>query len=201
MDKYLGTFEVARLCRVSPGSVIRWVKEGKLQASMTGGGHHRIDVQDLIEFLKKLRLPVPPELQLFERKVTVLIVDDEPEVRTMIHWMVRQNFPEAIIEEAPDGFMAGWKVRELNPQLVTLDMRMPGINGLEVCRFMRSLPQLKDTKILGVSAYFDPETRQNFLNAGADDFLSKPFKESDLKEKILTFLNPNGKHLGRKEAA
>ena len=61
-NKHYTTFDIARICKVSPGSVIRWIKEGKLPASFTAGGHHRVNAQDLIAFLKTLRIPIPTEL-------------------------------------------------------------------------------------------------------------------------------------------
>ena len=93
-ESFLTTFEAARICHASPGSVVRWIREGKLPSSMTAGGHHRIRVADLIVFLKKLRMPVPPELE----EVHELVISSNPERLKQIQKMLKQRFPDASIK-------------------------------------------------------------------------------------------------------
>ena len=187
MEKLLGTQEVAKICQVAQGTVIRWIKEGRLPASSTAGGHHRINLKDLVQLLRSLRLPIPSEFSS-EGKKRILIVDDEPEVRNMIRWMLDQDFENIQIEEAREGFTAGWKTHSFRPDLVILDFMLPGLDGFHVCKFIRQFPELKNTKIIAISALNDPEIKQNFLKFGADDFLTKPFELDILKEKIRALL-------------
>lgn len=203
MEKFFKTQEIAKICQVAQGTVIRWIKEGKLPASSTAGGHNRIQAKDLFELLKSLRLPIPLELSpefVFEpkQKVRILIVDDEPEMRKMIRWKIEQDFPGAEIEEAGEGFIAGWKTHSFRPQLVILDLMLNGLDGFHVCEFIRQFPELKDTKIIAISALMGPEVAKKILELGANDFLAKPFDLDVLKQKISIQLN--GQQKGSSDA-
>ncbi len=197
MEKLLRTQEVARMCQVAQGTVIRWINEGRLPAAATAGGHNRVRAKDLLELLKTLRLPIPDELSSdpsLDQKTRVLIVDDEPEERKMIRWMLEQDFTEIEIEEAQEGFVAGWKTHSFRPHLVVLDLMLPGLDGFHVCEFIRRFPELKETKIIAISALMDPEVAKKIMSLGANDFLTKPFDLDVLKEKICMQLN--GKRKG-----
>lgn len=189
MEKFFGTFEVAKMCYVSPGSVIRWIHEGKLAAAKTAGGHHRIKRDDLIQFLEGLKLPVPEALKEEKLsspagKLKVLIVDDEAPVRQMLSSFFKKYFPELEVDEACDGFQAGWKARETHPDLVMLDLMLPGVDGFQICRLIRNLPALQTTRIIAITALTDAASREKILSLGANDFLKKPFDTKLLKEKI-----------------
>ena len=188
MEKLIKTQEVAKICRVAQGTVIRWINEGRLPASSTAGGHNRVRLNDLVIFLKSLNLPIPAELSAEDKK-RVLIVDDEKEVRNMVRWMLEQDFKNILIEEADEGFVAGWKTHSFRPDLVVLDLMLPGLNGYHVCEFIRKFPELKQTKIIAISALNDPEVEKNFLALGANEFMIKPFDLDVLKKKILVLLN------------
>lgn len=180
MKQFYTTFEVAKICQVSPGSVVRWIHEGKVKAALTGGGHHRISYEQLVLFLKQLQMPLPSELDLGPR---ILIVDDEENVRRFIRKVIEDYFPDSAVDEAGDGFRAGWKTHSFRPQLVILDMKLPGVDGMEVCRYIRQFEELKGIKILAISGNEALETMAR--QAGSDDFLQKPFSVDDLKKKIL----------------
>jgi excisionase family DNA binding protein len=193
MDKFYTTFEAAKMCHVSPSSLIRWIREGKLPAANTAGGHHRVSASDLVQLLKSLRMPIPLELQTTEtEQLRVLIVDDEIGMRQMIRWVLEQNFKDVVVEEAQEGFIAGWKAHSLKPHLVILDLMLPGMDGFHVCQFIRSFTELKDTKIISISALQDPEVRSRILTMGADEFLVKPFDVELLREKISNIFKVSG---------
>ena len=98
-EKYLTTFEAAKICHASPGSVVRWIREGKLMSSMTAGGHHRIAVSEMIQFLKKLRMPVPSELIRAGRPGSI-VVSSTPQCLKQIQKILKRRFPQAAIEGA-----------------------------------------------------------------------------------------------------
>ena len=190
MEKFFRTYEAAKICQVAQGTIIRWIKEGKLPASSTAGGHNRIRAADLVEFLKSLRLPIPAELSSGNKKTKILIVDDEPEVRHMIRWMLDRDFNSILIEEAEEGFIAGWKACAFQPHLVILDLMLPGLNGFRICEFIRQFSELKETKIIAISALLgDPDVENKIRALGANDFLAKPFDLEVLKKKICEQLN------------
>ena len=111
----------------------------------------------------------------------------------MIRWMLEQDFKDILIEEAEEGFVAGWKTHSFRPDLVALDLMLPGMDGYHVCEFIRQFPELKNTKIIAISALNDPEVEKKFLALGANEFLVKPFDFDVLKKKIRMHLNVHTK--------
>ena len=192
MEKYLSTFDAARICHVSPGSVIRWVREGKLPAAKTAGGHRRIRLEDLKVLLHKLGMPVPTDLDDESARgpqpPKVLIVDDEEGIRKMIIYALEREIPGVQIEEADEGFIAGWKAHSFCPDLVLLDLMLPGMNGFQICQFIRSFPELKHTKIIAISGLRGADREEQILKLGADRFLAKPFDMDRLRKMIFEFL-------------
>lgn len=183
-----GTYEIAKLCHVTHSTIGHWIEKGLLPTFTTGGGHRRVFAQDLINFLKQHNIPLSDELKKFEA-VQFLIVDDEDNVRKTIKRLLQKQYPQAEIYEAVNGFEAGQKVSELSLTLIILDVRLPGIDGLKVCRAIRSNERLKDIKILAISGYNPEVTKNDSLRAGADDFLSKPFDAAELQEKISRMID------------
>ncbi len=183
-----GNTKIAKICHVTPHSVWRWIEEGKLPSFSTGGGHRRVWAQDLVIFLKEHNIPVPQEL-LDDDLPRILIVDDEPETRSLIKRVVRKLYPVVEIHEAADGFEAGHKVADLLPSLVVLDLRLPGMNGIKVCRTIRSNSKLRGIKILAMTAYSIEESKKRIMEAGADDFLAKPFDTGELAGKVQKLLS------------
>lgn len=195
MEKFYSTFEAAKLCHASPGSVIRWIREGKLRAAETAGGHNRISSSDLAEFLKNLRMPVPEELEGGDHSLEistfkVLIIDDEPGIRGLIRLVLGQLKMKASIEEAADGFQAGWKTHAFHPDLIFLDLNLPNLDGLTLCRFVRSFPELHSSRIIAMAGFPGTEDEEKILQAGANDFISKPLEVDPLKAKILGQIGP-----------
>ncbi len=191
MKIFFSSFEIAKICQVSPSSVTRWIHEGKLPASTTAGGHHRVLAENLLKFLKSLKMPIPPELGEAEKKsasLKALVIDDEFGVREMIRWMFQRHFPDIEIQEADEGFAAGWKACALKPRLVILDLMLPGLDGYKVCQFIRSFEELKETKILAMTGLQTADVRTKMLQFGADDFIAKPFDVGVLRQKIDALL-------------
>ncbi|MDD4890309.1 MAG: helix-turn-helix domain-containing protein, partial [Phycisphaerae bacterium] len=97
--------EVASLIGVAVGSVLNWVRQGELKAGQTPGGHKRIRVDDLVEFLRRQGLPVPRALE--PNPPRALVVDDEPGVAKWVATVLGRAHPNWQILQANDGFSAG----------------------------------------------------------------------------------------------
>lgn len=186
--KAFGTYEIAKICHVTPSTVSNWIEKGLLPTFTTGGGHRRVWDTDLVAFLKKHNIPIPENMDL-ATPFRILIVDDEAPICSMIKRIMQKLYPDAEIYEASDGFEAGQKVTQLTPSLVILDLKLPGIDGLKVCKSIRADDHLKNTKILAISGYEPEDSRTQSLAAGANDFLGKPFNTDDLREKIINLFN------------
>ncbi|MDE2140924.1 MAG: response regulator [Elusimicrobia bacterium] len=172
---------------MTPPTVARWIEDGKLPSFTTGGGHRRVWPRDLIVFLRKHNVPVPPELAA-AGATRILVVDDDATVRRLIVRVITGAFPESEMHEAVDGFEAGQKIFALLPFLVVIDLRLPGLDGLKVCRIIRADERTRSARILAVSGH-DPEgSRDQVLEAGGDDFLAKPFRTEELVGKVRALL-------------
>ncbi|MFQ5653942.1 MAG: response regulator [Planctomycetota bacterium] len=184
----LTTGEVASYCGVNFRTVIRWIQRGQLKAyQLPGRGDNRIEVHNFLAFLRENNIPVPRDFQHLTRRV--LIVEDDESVARTIKTVLEGSGLE--VHVARDGFQAGSMLKEYLPSVMTLDLLMPGISGLEVIHFVRMSPDLAATKILVVSAL--PEIKlKEALAAGADDVLGKPFENGELAAKVL--------HLAKVEA-
>lgn len=194
MKKLFTTTEVGKMCRASPGSVIRWIGHGKLKAGLTPGGHRRIERQEVAAMLDSLNLPLPQELKdssvTPQESLYVLIADDEGGIRQLIRSCLAEQFPQIQVEEASDGFEAGWKSHRFKPVLVILDLRLPGLDGFQVCDLIRSLPDMERTRILAITGFAEGDMSEKILKQGANDFLKKPFEVGELERKLRLHLKP-----------
>jgi len=171
------TTEISRICDVYPASVISWIDSGKLRAYVTPGGHRRVTREDLIEFLKKCRIPIPPEVM--SDKKTVLIVEDEPDVARMIERALVRQQDHFAVQKAASGVEALVQIGQRCPDLVILDIVMPGMDGLKVCEKLRSMPETSSLKIIAISGK-RTLTDKEIQSHGISAFLKKPFCLEDL---------------------
>ena len=162
------THEVSKLLQVNPRSVINWIEQDLLDSYRTPGGHRRIRKNDLLAFLRKHKIPVPPALT--EEKLKVLIVEDEDSiVRILTTLFERQEVYD--VSSASDGITALIEIGRSHPDLMVLDILIPGVDGLEVCRRIKE-DRNNRTAIIAMSGQAEVESK--ILQAGADCFLPKP---------------------------
>jgi putative two-component system response regulator len=120
---------------------------------------------------------------------TILIVDDNPLGREALGDVLE---PEGyIVAFAADGPEALLKASELQPDVVLLDVMMPGMDGYEVCRRLRSDERLAEMPVLMVTALDDRASRLRGIEAGADDFISKPFDRIEMRARMRTITRLN----------
>jgi len=167
---------------VAVGSVSNWIDQGQLKAGRTPGGHRRIESDDLVAFLQRQGLRVPPELAPSHAKV--LVVDDDESLTQWLAEEIKQRYPECEALVAHDGFSAGELVGVRKPKAVILDLRMPGIDGYEVCRRIKSNEETKDTAVIAITAYAAPDAVKSILDCGARACLSKPLDLEALLQEL-----------------
>jgi excisionase family DNA binding protein len=182
MEDYYTTDDVAKFCKVSRSSVVRWIHEGKLPAAVTAGGHHRILRADLVKFLETLRMPLPQDELPID--AVALIVEDEEPMRRLLRHFLEKHFPQFQVEESADGFDAGIKIQKFRPILVLLDLRLPGQDGFAICKQIRDLPDFSQTIIIVITGNEDELVRESMLFFGANDYVLKPFEPEVLAGKI-----------------
>jgi DNA-binding response OmpR family regulator len=115
----------------------------------------------------------------------ILVVDDDPEVAKSIEATLRRHYQVFVVHS---GVGAIKEARRHQPDIIVLDVVMPGMDGLETCRQLRTDPALADIPILFLTALGRPEDRVAGFRAGADDYLTKPFNLEELQLRIKAIL-------------
>jgi excisionase family DNA binding protein len=176
MADILTSSAAAQLCGVSFRTVIRWIERGELQAyRLPGRGDYRVPASELQRFMRTHGIPEPEAFRPASNRI--LVVDDDPAMARAIKRVLHREGYETAI--ASDGFLAGSLLFTFKPDLMTLDIRMPGIDGLGVLRFLSETPPPFPLRILVISG--DSEARlREALALGAHAALPKPFENKDL---------------------
>ena len=125
---------------------------------------------------------LPSDVSARTRPTTVLVVDDEDGIRRLFdRLLTRQGY---VVETASDGQSALAAAARIKPDVVLLDVMMPGLNGFEVCRRLKRDPATRLTPVILVTGMTGHEQRVESASAGADDFLAKPVEMSELLARI-----------------
>lgn len=120
---------------------------------------------------------------------TILVVDDDDALAEMVGIILAQEGFETIICEAGDKAVSAFT--ENQPDLILLDLMLPGVNGIEVCTEIR---KISDVSIIMLTAKSDTEDVVRGLEAGADDYIAKPFKPAELLARVRARLRPREEH-------
>lgn len=119
------------------------------------------------------------------RQGTVLIVDDEPDMR---RYLVELLASEYHVLQASDGRQGLELARERRPELMVLDLMLPEIDGLEVCRRLKTAAETRGIRIVLLTARADETSKLTALDHGADDFLTKPFSGVEVQTRLRNLL-------------
>jgi DNA-binding response OmpR family regulator len=119
-------------------------------------------------------------------RARVLLVEDEADIRELIRYSLAQAGLE--VEEASDGAEALEKLHAFAPDLIVLDLMLPGMPGLEICRRLRSRAETARLPIMVVSAKSSASEKALGLAMGADDYVTKPFSTRDLLMRAIALL-------------
>ncbi|HTU58821.1 MAG TPA: diguanylate cyclase [Polyangiales bacterium] len=128
----------------------------------------------------------------------VLIADDDQHSRQYVASLLRKHGMQ--IEIAEDGPRALASARDLNLDLVLLDIMMPGIDGLDCCRLIKGITQEQFLPVILLTAKGDAESRVTGLRIGADDYIAKPFDERELLARVSNLLRIKRMHDNINEA-
>lgn len=124
----------------------------------------------------------------------ILVVEDEPDIRKLVHYNLAQERFKVI--EAEDGEQALRIIQRDKPHLVVLDLMLPGLSGIEVCKMLRQRPDTAKLPILMLTAKAGEADRVVGLEIGADDYLSKPFSPRELVARVRAILRRADGHAG-----
>jgi excisionase family DNA binding protein len=179
------TGEVAHICKVSQQTVIRCFDAGRLKGfRVPGSRFRRIPRDSLVSFMKTNHIPLD---QLESGRKRVLVVDDDQAIVEMFIELLQRD-GRFEVRTASTGFDAGVITEQFHPDVMLLDFKLPDINGTSVCRTIRANPAYEHMKIIAVSGVADPDEVQELYDAGANDFMRKPFVISAVIDRIAEML-------------
>jgi excisionase family DNA binding protein len=186
MKTVFTTGEAAKICKVSQQTIIRCFDSGQLKGfRVPGSRFRRIPRDQLYAFMRDNGIPTDA-LDSGRRKVLV-VDDDESLVELIVDALERDGRFE--VRSVDNGFRAGMMINEFVPDMIVLDVMLPDINGKEVCTLVRSEKSKEEVKIICISGMVEQTKIQELLDAGANDFMKKPFDVDDLINRVCQLLD------------
>ncbi|MEO1496852.1 MAG: response regulator [Planctomycetota bacterium] len=186
MKTVFTTGEAAKICKVSQQTIIRCFDSGQLKGfRVPGSRFRRIPRDQLYSFMRDNGIPTDA-LDSGRRKL--LIVDDDQDLVDLLvdHFERDGRFD---VRSVNNGFGAGMQIKEFRPDLVVLDIMLPDINGMEVCQLVRSDSTMDSVKIICISGMVEEDKIQQLRDAGANDFMKKPFDVDTLTQRVCQLLD------------
>ncbi len=146
-----------------------------------------VDLTTAFELIEDAAPPADAAAGDQSRGVSVLLVDDEDQLRrVMKDLLVRDGY---IVHEARDGIQALDQVDRVAPDIIVLDLNLPGLDGYDVLAKLRSRPTTQDIPVIVLTAKGDEDNEVRVFELGADDFLTKPFRARALSARLDAVLN------------
>lgn len=182
--------EVANICGVVNQTSINWIRNEYLKAFKTPGGQYRVYPEDLVEFMEKRGMKIPGELiDQCQSKVvviphTILIVDDDKTLNQVLSEYIKSHDEDAQIFQAYDGFEAGLLMVQKQPRCVILDLDLPGIDGLKLCKKLNESDALGHPNVVVITGMQDLETELQCKAFGVKDYFKKPLTMSQVADAV-----------------
>jgi excisionase family DNA binding protein len=173
--------DAAALLGVSPVTIRNWARQGKLPAHITAGGHRRFDYQELQRFAHRNGMTL---LHTQHGPLRILVVEDDRQFAAFVATVLQDLHPAPRIEHAYDGFEAGLKLDRFKPDLLLLDLMLPGVDGFSICQRVRADPELRSLRIVAITGYASADNLQRIFAAGANACLGKPFRKEQLLQAV-----------------
>ena len=166
------TGEAAEICKVSQQTIIRCFDSGRLTGfRVPGSKFRRIPREELIRFMRLNNIP----LDIIEGSTRrILVVDDDRAILDLFTDVLTRD-GRFDVRTASTGYDAGLLTESFKPHLIVLDYMLPDVNGNIVCQRLRTNPAFRDTRIIFVSGVVNQDEVKGLIQAGADDFVKKPF--------------------------
>ena len=185
MKTVFTTGEAAKICKVSQQTIIRCFDSGQLKGfRVPGSRFRRIPRELLYSFMRENGIPTDA---LDSGKRKVLVVDDDEDLVELICDALDRD-GRFDIRSVNNGFGAGMLIKEFRPDLIVLDVMLPDINGKEVCQLVRGDKSMDNVRIICISGMVETNKIQELRDAGADEFLKKPFDVDVLLAHICQLL-------------
>jgi len=189
--RIFSALEVANICGVVNQTAINWVKNGHLKAFTTPGGQYRIYAEDFVSFLQDRGMRIPEELSSLVPSASyrkkILIIDDDRDLNDVLRDIFKKKLPAFDLFQAFDGFEAGKILQAEKPDVIILDINLPGVDGHALCSKIKGDKDLGNPTIISISGLNDAVEEEKILSEGADAFFPKPIQFDRLVDAIEKF--------------
>lgn len=181
--------EAAKLCGVVNQTAINWIKNNHLKAFKTPGGQFRVYPEDLRDFMIKRNIQIPAELRLacgesIIESDTILIVDDDKALNSVLAKFIGGKIDSLTVYQAFDGFEAGSLMAEKHPEILIIDLDLPGVDGFDLCRRISEAERLGKPEIIVITALEDDDAESKVKKFGVNYFMKKPLDLPKIYETI-----------------
>ena len=185
--KYITVNQIAEYLEVSKQAVNKWINNGDLKVYRLPSGRIKILKSDFLSYLENNGLYIDHEFFKNGEK-TIVIIDDDEQIFELFNTYFHNINPNLRIEYASEGIAGLLAIGSNKANIVILDIEIPGMNGIEVCRKLAKDKSLTGIKIVLVSGHME-----KYLNDQLDValMLEKPFKLDDLEQRLIPLLSKN----------
>lgn len=186
--KLIALKEASGLCGISPARLRRWIYEDGVPLHHFPDGF-RLRRVDLLKCLIRHGRTIPSSLTPSSK---VLLVEDDPDMLLVMVDALECLSGKINIATAADGRKGFKKFMDFRPDLIVTDIQMPGLSGIELCRWICQNKEIFPVKILATTGHSGGRGRESALESGADEYLLKPFSPEQLREAVLRLLGEGG---------
>ena len=179
-QKYLVPQTVAQLMTVSLSQVNSWINNHELIADIVVDGHHRFQLDNIKSFAQAKNI----ELINQNNQERLLIVDDEPLYAEFLKDYLSAKYNELDIDVCFNGFAAGLKINSFNPTVILLDIRTPGVDGLQFCEQIKQDPVHNHIRVIAMSGGIEVDMKKRLGNLGTEAYFEKPIDMNKLMAQL-----------------
>ena len=171
--RYWGTQRVARACQVSPATVAHWIDQGLLSGHKTPTGRRRVEVQELVSFLRAHEMGVPTDLfDAIEREVMVLVDDDRAYLEALSRLIEKSDLGLEVIK-VTNGVDALIAIGRVRPTLIALDFSLPDLNALQVIERLLEPGRKVHAELLVITGGIQDAEQERLHKLGVQTIVNK----------------------------
>lgn len=173
--KFLGTLRIARLCQVTPATVAHWIDQGYLKGHRTPTGHRRVEMDDLVVFLREHGMPVPPDLEsdVPEVREAIVIVEDDKSYGKLLLRAIQMSELKADVTLAQTGMDGLLEIGRVHPSVIVLDYTLPDLNAPEVVERLMAPGNQLDAEVLIVTGGVQDSDLARLQSLGVKEIVHK----------------------------
>lgn len=193
-DRVYTTMDLARVCRVSLRTVIRWIDDGRLPSFRTPGGHRRVREEDFKQFLERYRIPFADAIWPHRRNIIVVgpckAASDlwARSLRQGLGRVLRRASDACVVLLTDNLYEAAVLVGLHRPDLLILDAGKTGSDVAQFCRVLRKFPETRQTRILLFDAGIPPAKRRELQALAVQAIVPRSCGVEDLRAHLLPLL-------------